>query len=205
MSRNEPLQRCIILHLAQTKPQTINETAKGISKDYKSSWIAFKKLEKKGLVKEVNKKYYRGNQFSYFWLTEIGILQALNEDADPKHLLNQTLEIYPQNRYLQFFIEATLIFGTVIVTELGEDILGDPEKVETSLISCLSANLMSLASEIQNPIVQKQIAKLRILLKKYPELHRRLPDELEQYAEQLRKIAIVLRQQKSGEQMERAR
>jgi hypothetical protein len=43
------------------KPHTINETAKGISKDYKSSWIAFKKLEKKGLIKKAKRKYRLGN------------------------------------------------------------------------------------------------------------------------------------------------
>jgi hypothetical protein len=195
MSTKEPLQKCIILYLARTRPQTVNETAKGTSKDYKSSWVAFQKLEKKSLVKKVDKKYYLGNEYPYFWLTEIGILHALNEGANPEHLLNQTLKIYPQNRNLQFFIETVPIFGKGIANEFGNDILGNPEEVETRLIQLLSTYLMS--DTIDTPKMQdaqEQITKFRTSLKKYPELYRRLPNELKQYAEELKKIANLLQE-----------
>jgi hypothetical protein len=192
MSKKEPLQRRIILHLAQTRPQTINETAKGTSKDYKSSWIAFKKLEKKGLIKNVQKKYYMGNQYPCFWLTEIGILHALYESANPEHLLNQTLKVYPQNKNLQFFIETVPIFGKFIANIFGEDISGNPDEVETHLIKFLSTFLV-------DPYTQEQITKLKALLKKYPELCQHLLNELEQYAEELKKTVNLLQQERSGE------
>jgi hypothetical protein len=40
---------------------------------------------------------------------------------------------------------------------------------------------------------QEQATKLKVLLRKYPELYRRIPDKLDQYAEELRKLANVLR------------
>lgn len=197
MSTKEPLQKGIILYLARTKPQTINETAKGISKDYKSSWIAFQKLEKKKLVKKVDKKFYLRNEYPCFWLTEMGILHALDECADPEHLLNQTLTIYPQNRNLQFFIETVPIFGKEVADIFGSDILGNPEEVEKNLVRLLFTCLMNTindAPKTQN--AQEPITKLRVLLKKYPELHQRLPSELKKYAKELKKIANLLQQER---------
>lgn len=203
MSTKEPLQRCIILYLAQTEPQTINKTAKEISKDYKSSWVAFQKLEKKNLITKVGKKYHKRSGYPCFWLTETGILHALDEGANPEHLLNQTITIYPQNTNLQFFIETVPIFGKEIADMFSSDILGNPEKVETNLIQLLSAYLMD---SINHPLTmqnaQEQITKLRTLLKKYPKLSQHLPNELKQYAEELKKLANLLKQEQSGEQPE---
>ena len=42
-----PLQKRILLCLAKSHPQTINETVKAIKGHYKSSWTAFNSLEKK--------------------------------------------------------------------------------------------------------------------------------------------------------------
>jgi hypothetical protein len=202
MSTKEPLQKGIIIYLAQTKPQTINETARRISKDYKSSWIAFQKLQEKNLIKEVDKKYYRHNEYPLFWLTEIGILHALNEGAYPKHLLNQTLTIYPQNRNLQFFIETVPIFGKGITHEFGTDILGNPEKVEANLIACLVGNLINTINLEPKKKAQEQIIKFKALLKKYPEFHQHLPNKLKQDAKELEKLANLLQQERSGEQLE---
>jgi hypothetical protein len=202
MLAKSPLQRCIILYLARTKPQTVNETAKGILKDYKSSWIAFQKLEKKNLIKEVEKKQYRGNEYPYFWLTEMGISHALYEGANPEHLLNQTRAIYPQNRNLQFFIETVPIFGKEIADEFGSDILGKPKEVETNLIELLTSeliNIISLPPRLRKQNAQEQIAKLRVLLKKYPEFYQRLPNKLKHYAEGFKKLANLLQQERSGE------
>jgi hypothetical protein len=46
-----PLQKKIVLHLAKSEPQTINETVTSIDGHYKSSWIAFNKLEEKQIIK----------------------------------------------------------------------------------------------------------------------------------------------------------
>ncbi len=196
MSRKEPLQQRIILYLARTEPQTINETAKRISKDYKSSWTAFNKLSKKGLVKKVKKKYYRGNQYPYFWLTEVGILQAIDQGADPEHLLDQTCKIYPQNKNLQFFIQSVSVFGEEIADEFGGDILGNPDEVETSIIGLISTELMNLAIhtlEIREPYRQEQMTRFKVLLNRYPELHAHLISQLEQYAEEFKRLANLLR------------
>ena len=44
-----PLQKRIVIHLANTKPRTINETVKAMKGQYKSQWTAFNSLKEKYL------------------------------------------------------------------------------------------------------------------------------------------------------------
>ena len=166
-----PLQKRIILHLAQSRPQTITETAKkisktkkGIPKNYKSSWIAFKVLKKKGLIKDVTSKDYRGRQYPCSWLTDLGILLALHEGAKPQVLLKTTREIYPDNKDLHFLIEAVPILGKHALDILYLAVLNRGVINQTDLISIFAAQL-------QNKLNPKQITQFVKVLKKYPERH----------------------------------
>ena len=166
-----PLQKRIILYLAQSRPQTINETAKaisktkkGIPKNYKSSWIAFNVLKKKGLIKHVTSKDYRGRQYPCWWLTDLGVLLAIYEGTKPEVLLKTTLEIYPENKDLQFSIEAVPILGKHALNVLYLAVLNRGEINQTDLISIFAAQL-------QTKLNPKQITQFIEVLKKYPKRH----------------------------------
>ncbi len=193
MSKQEPLQRRIILHLARGRPQTINETAKGIKRDYKSSWVAFKKLKKKGLIKTAEVKYYRGNQYPYFWLTELGISLALNEGAKPEPLLKQVLETYSESKILQFLIEAVPIIGNYVGHFFPKSY--SDRHAEEELIAMLAAEVLptlSPASLMREEFDRERITRLKALLKKYPEFYRHFTDELRRIAENLKTISTLL-------------
>jgi len=159
-----PLQKRIILHLAQSEPQTINETKKGISGDYKSSWTSFNALKKKGLIKEVTSKDYRGRQYPCSWLTELGVLLAIHEGAKPEVLLKKTLEIYPDNKGLHFLIEAVPILGKHALDVLYLAVLNRGVINQTDVTAIFAAQL-------QNKLNPKQITQFIKVLKKYPEIH----------------------------------
>jgi hypothetical protein len=179
-----PLQRRIILHLAQSQPQTINETAKeisgdsGIPRNYKSSWIAFKTLIKKGLIKDVTSKDYRGRRYPRFWITELGVFLALHEGAKPETLLKTTLEIYPKDKSLQFLIEAVPILGKHALDVLYLAALNRGAIDQTDLTSIFAA-------QVQNKFNPKQIREFITVLKKYPEQYQRTRKNLKELSDLL--------------------
>jgi hypothetical protein len=180
-----PLQKRIILHLAESKPQTINETAKIISptkskipKNYKSSWVAFKTLEKKGLIKHTTSKDYKNRQYPCSWLTELGVFLALHEGAEPEALLKTAREIYPENRNLHFIIEAVPILGEHALDVLYLAVLKRGAINETDLISIFAAQTV-------NKLTPKQIAQFIEVLKKYPEQHQKTRKDLKELSDLL--------------------
>jgi len=180
-----PLQKRIILYLAQSKPLTINETAKGISgikkgipRNYKSSWIAFKTLEKKGLIKNTTSKTHRNRQFPCSWLTDLGVLLALHEGAKPEVLLKTTREIYPENKDLHFIIEAVPILGKHALDVLYLAVLNRGEINQTDLIAIFAA-------QVQDKLTPKQITQFIAVLKKYPEQHQQTRKNLRELSDLL--------------------
>jgi hypothetical protein len=173
-----PLQKRIIIHLAQNKPQTINETVKGISGHYKSSWIAFKALKKKGLIKEVTSKDYRGREYPRFWLTELGIFLALHEGAKPEVLLRTTLEFYPENKNLQLLIEGAPILGKYALDILYLVALNKGVIEQIDLASIFAAQTV-------NKLTPKQIREFVTVLKKYPEQHQQTRKNLKELFDML--------------------
>jgi hypothetical protein len=75
------LQHKIILHLAQTGPQTINATNKGVNGHYKATWQAFKSLENQKLIEKQDYKSYNNREYPLFWLTSNGVFAALKSGA----------------------------------------------------------------------------------------------------------------------------
>jgi len=180
-----PLQKRIILHLAQSQPRTINETAKKISstksgnpKNYKSSWVAFKTLEKKGLIKHTTSKDYKNRQYPCSWLTELGVFLALHEGAKPEALLKTTREIYPENKSLHFIVEAVPILGKHALDVLYLAVLKRGAINQTDLISIFAAQTV-------NKLTPKQKAQFIEVLKKYPEQHQQTRKDLRELADLL--------------------
>jgi ribosomal protein L28 len=58
-----PLQKKVLLYLANNEPKTINETVKALKSHYKSTWNAFNNLEKKTLINPVSTKKYQGQEY----------------------------------------------------------------------------------------------------------------------------------------------
>lgn len=180
-----PLQRRIVLHLAQTSPKTINETAKEISKtkkgiprNYKSSWSAFKSLEEKGLIKDTTSKDYKNRKYPRSWLTDVGVLLALHEGAEPRALLKTTREIYPEDKDLHFLIEAVPILGKHALDVLYLAVLNRGAINQTDLISIFAAQTI-------DKLAPNQIAQFVAVLKKYPERHQQTRKDLRELADLL--------------------
>jgi len=180
-----PLQKRIILNLAQSRPQTINETMKGISGHYKSSWIAFNVLEQKSLIRKATSKDYRGRQYPCFWLTDLGIFLALHQGAKPETLLKTTLEIYPEDKSLQFLIEAVPIIGknaldVLYLTALNKGMI---EQEDVTSI---------LAAQMQKKFTPEQIRRFIAVLRKYPEIHQKCADSINQARKNLKELSNLL-------------
>lgn len=180
-----PLQRRIILNLAQNKPQTINETRKGISGHYKSSWIAFNVLKKKGLIKDVTSKDYRGRHYPRFWLTELGIFLALSEGAEPKTLLMRTREVYPEDTGLQFLIETAPILGKNAFDVLYLAALTNGQIEQTDIDSIL-------AKQMRTKFTPEVITQFITVARKYPQQYQKIVDSVNQTQEKISQLSHLL-------------
>lgn len=171
-----PLQRRIFLNLAKKDPQTINGTAKAVKGHYKSSWLAFNSLEKKGMIRKVTSKKHRGNEYPCFWLTESGVFIALLEGANPATLLEKTLKIYPENKDLQCLLEISPILGTDAYNIAFSAILGKGklEPIDKSTI---------MATQMQKKLSFDEAKQITTILKKYPEQYRQFKEKVEQLKE----------------------
>ncbi|MGA2769022.1 MAG: hypothetical protein ABSF24_12010 [Candidatus Bathyarchaeia archaeon] len=181
-----PLQERVILSLARNNAQTINETMKQINGQYKSTWIAFDTLKKKGLIKSVTTKEYHGTKYPSFWLTELGIFLAISRGADPQTILIRAREFYPKDINLQFLIETTPILGENAFEVLYLAAL-TKGKIEQTDIDSILANQMRTGF---TPQVVKQFITIA---KKYPKQYRQIVDSVNQTQEKLSKISQLLK------------
>lgn len=180
-----PLQRRIVLHLAQTDPQNIYQTKKAIKADYKSAWNAFDALKKKGLIKQVTLKDYQGRKYPQFWITDLGIFLAMSEGVKSEILLRRTVKIYPEDKNLQFIIETVPILGKHALNVLRLAALTNGQMKDTDVNSILAAQMQRKFS----PEVIRQFIEVA---KKYPEQHQRLVDSLEQTRKNLSELSDLL-------------
>jgi hypothetical protein len=161
-----PLQKRIVLHLAENEPQTINETVTAIEGHYKSSWIAFNKLEEKQIIKKIDTKSYRGREYPRFWLTDTGVLIALFEGVGFEVLLERTLEIYPDDKNIQILLELSPVFGTEVFKLAFLTILKKGKLDEDDLTMIVTAELNS--PEAQSDFGGRRPEDILALLKKHP-------------------------------------
>jgi hypothetical protein len=174
-----PLQKKILLFLAVNYPATINETVKAISGNYRSSWDAFKELEKKNLIQEVSQKNYRGRDYPRYWATENGILLALSEGAKPDVLLRKTHQVYPEKRALQFLIEIIPLLGESAYEMAHLSVVTNGKVTQSDLIRMFS---------LQNKVTEKEIKKYNEVLKKYPEIYKHHLDYIKQVSKNLKDL-----------------
>lgn len=156
-----PLQKRIILYLAKSGPQTINETKKGIKGHYKSSWIAFNVLGQKGLIKKTEVKDYHNRKYPRFWLTQGGIFVALVEGANAGNLLQRTINVYPDEKTLQCALELSPLLG-IEGFKIGLAAIQDKGKLD------YFDTMKIILAHAQKDVSPQQFKGLIEILKKYP-------------------------------------
>ncbi|MEJ5326974.1 MAG: hypothetical protein WHU54_01810 [Candidatus Bathyarchaeia archaeon] len=157
------LQKKIIIHLAENGPQTVNETVNKIEHHYKPTWIAFQSLERKGLIKKVNVKLYRGREYPQFWLSEDCIILAFIEGASKNALFKKTKEVYPANKNLHAFLDFASIFNPEVweIAYYAIRRKGTLEPIDLATI---------MFTQMDSDVSIEKIKEGLIHLKKYPEM-----------------------------------
>jgi hypothetical protein len=180
-----PLQKRIVLNLAENSPQTINGTARSIKSHYKPSWIAFKSIEEKGLVKKIGKKSYRGREYPEFWLTVEGVLVAMLEGASSIDLLSRVNEVYPENKILQYCLEVAPKLNPEVFRLFLSAIRskGKLEPIDMATI---------FLTQMQTDTSSKTFKELGEILKKYPQEHSRLKKQLSEMHTDLDQIEKMI-------------
>jgi hypothetical protein len=161
-----PLQKKIVLHLAKSEPKTINETVTALKGNYKSSWIAFNKLEEKQIIQKTDTKSYRGREYPRFWLTPTGVLIALFEGINFEVLLERTLKMYPDDKNIQILLELSPVFGTEVFKLAFLTILKKGKLDEDDLTMIVTAELNS--PEAQSDFGGRRPEDILAILKKHP-------------------------------------
>jgi len=171
-----PLQRLIILHLAKSEPQTINETVTAIEKSYKPTWSAFNSLEKKKLIGKAGVKEYRNREYPVYWLTGEGIIAAMLEGADKSLLLEESKRVFPNEEIVHCFVE--VIYTNPKVVQLAHNVVKNKGTIEfADLLTVLVADATSEDVDTMK--------KLVVVLKKYPEMYEQAKILIRQMMEQL--------------------
>jgi hypothetical protein len=180
-----PLQRTILLRLAISEPQTINETANAINGHYRSSWNAFNALKEKGLIKETGQKTHHGRDFPRYWLTELGIFIALREGAKSDAILRKTVQMYPEEKRLHFIVEIIPIL--------------DPNVLDPAYLALLENRQIGLSDKISIIFAQAQIGlskdqmkRFNTVLRKYPEINQLTKDFLKNLRKNLEELSNTL-------------
>ena len=157
-----PLQKRIVLFLANNEPQTVNEIAKALKGGYKSFWTAFNSLKEKQLVQPVSVKSYRGREYPRFWVSSTGVLISLFEGVSSQILLEKSLIMYPEDTNLQAILEVSPILGTEAF-KLAFQVIMTKGKLEQSDIT------MIIFAEMQKDLDISQLEPLLAILKKHPD------------------------------------
>jgi hypothetical protein len=176
-----PLQKRIVIHLAETKPSTINETRKAMNGQYKSHWTAFNSLEEKNVIKKIDVKSYHGQEYPLFWLTPSGVLIALFEGVSHEVLLEKIVQIYPDDKSLQIILEFSPIFG-LEVFKIGFLALQDKGELDMKDL------MMMLTLVIQNDFNGVQSEDIIAGLKKHPIAYENAKKEAERFFESFKKL-----------------
>jgi len=173
------LQKLIVLHLAKSEPQTINETAEKIEKSYRPTWSAFKSLEKKKLIWKADVKKYNRRDFPSFWLTGEGIITAMFEGADMASLLEESKRVFPDEELVHCFVE--VIYANPKVVQLAYNVVKNKGTIE--FVDLLTVVVADAPSEDDDTM-----RKLVTVLKKYPEIYEQAKILIQQTIDQLSQL-----------------
>jgi len=81
-------------------------------------------LEKKGLIKPIGSKEYRGNVYPTYWLTEEGILKAIRLGVPPTNVLSSGERLYPdESQDWNFFRDLSYELGDLKFRQLTKDFI----------------------------------------------------------------------------------
>ena len=180
-SNLHPLQRLIILHLAKSEPQTINQTKEKISKSYKPTHTAFKSLKKKKLIGIAYSKPYRGREYQRYWLTDEGMMMALMEGASSDELLAQTKLLYPDAKPIHCFLEIVPFFDPELTKMAYSSVKG---KGKFGFIEVATLFL----SQAAIPTDFETVKKVKNVLKKYPDQYKILKLAIQTMIDQLNQL-----------------
>jgi len=180
-----PLQKRIILHLAKSGAQTINETKSGLKGHYKSAWIASNALEAKGLVKKTDVKIYRNREYPRYWLTQAGVFVALVEGANPHNLLERTIKTYPDDKTLQCVLEISPVVG-LEGFRIALSAVQDKGKLDDS------DTMRMLLAGAQKDVSIQQFKELLTIIKKYPNEYERTKKRIGAMSTLLAKLVSLI-------------
>lgn len=184
-----PLQRRVVLCLAQKGSQTKNEVNTNIPllklaevAHYKPTWVAIKSLTKKGLIQEVGTKHRRGQNYPTYWLTDEGVFVALIEGANSKTLLNKTRKLFPKNKALLCYLDIAPKFNPKIF-EIAYSAVKTKGKLEPIDVATM------LFTQMQTETTIETFRELmEILKKKYPKLYNSIKEQIENMSQNLNQI-----------------
>jgi Tfp pilus assembly ATPase PilU len=181
-----PLQKQILLYLAETPPKSKYGVKIGIKGHYKSVYDAIDDLIEKKILVEIKKEEYRSQEHSVYWLTSGAVFVALVYGANAKTVLNRTIEIYPDNQMLQCFIELTTCLGTDIY-QIGYQAILKKGKLEKSDVSLM------LGTGLMKDLSLVAVSEVISLMKKYPEQFSGFKEQMVEIMEKMKKTELFLK------------
>ena len=176
-----PLQKLIVLNLAENEPRTINQTVRALSKSYKPAWIAFHSLEKKKLIRKTDVKRYRGREYPRFWLTDEGMIMAMLEGVNPAILLDETKKLFPDRKMVHCFLELVPYMNQIVLRLAYSSVKGGG-KLEFKDMATIIISQAGIPMEVEN--LEKFVAVFR----KYPEEYQKLRRLIQIVIDQLKRL-----------------
>lgn len=184
-----PLQKRIILCLAEKGPQTMNRTKENIMGHYKPTWQAFKSLQKKRLIRKVRDKDYKGRKYSEFWLTFDGVILSILEGESRGILSKHATGCLPKNEETERLL-LTIELSKVLDRRWLEHlyfISRKKEELEPRDVLYLTVQYGMIQGITLNEGI-KQVRVLMNVLKKYPKYHEKLMDIRKDMAKVMQEI-----------------
>ncbi|MFA5364914.1 MAG: hypothetical protein WC325_07015 [Candidatus Bathyarchaeia archaeon] len=177
------LQRAVVLDLAKSEPQTINETVTSIGKSYKPTWVSFNSLEKKKLIWKTGFKEYRGREYPRFWLTAKGIIIAILEGADRILILDESKRLFPEAKILHCFLELVEHLNPMVL-QLGLNVV--EKKGDMDFAGLMTILISDTTSENDAETMNRIVA----VLKNYPQEYEKAKILIQQMINQLNQLII---------------
>lgn len=182
-----PLQKRIILCLAEKGAQTINKTKENLTPKghYKSTYIAFQSLEKKGLIQKQGVKTYRNQEYSTYWLTEEGILSAVLNHASLRRLRLNTRRVHGKTENYEAFFDMVEVVGATKMRGIVE--LSKQYKTQAQMPDYLVVAPHTLVDN------EKQLKAFAQCIKKYPNVKKIYEIKSKRARAKLKKIEEYMR------------
>ena len=181
----QSVEKLIVLNLARNKPQTKRETAKAISKHYKSTWDAYKRLEEKKLIQPASTKPYNTIDYPRYWLTDEGIMRALIEGAKPERMLKQVKILYPDAKPTHVFLTIAQFVHSEVLKMVYSSVKGK-NKIGLREILIVFLSQPSIAMD------DDAAKKIATALKEYPEEYALIREKLEEMKNQLERVKSTI-------------